>query len=315
MVVRDFAETIPNIAISDGRALGAGAWEDEALEALDRAGAVLLRGPVLREDAAELALSVIDDELLDDAFWSTPRSKVGGKTLTATEYPSPRTIHLHSEMAYMKVWPRFVAFHSIVVADEGGETTICNIDTVSDELGDRLVPFAEKGVTYRRTFQKGIDVAWQQAFQTTDTADVDEVAKRLGMTLEWQSDDALITSHTAQGTITAQDGRPIYFNQSHLFHASSLDPDARAAIEELYGVERLPRQAFYGDGTPIAQDDIDAIRASFERHQTGMHWREGDVLILDNMRFAHGRLPFKGNRRLHVAMARQQDGRNRTPLA
>jgi alpha-ketoglutarate-dependent taurine dioxygenase len=315
MVVRDFAETIPNIAIADGRALGAGAWEDQALEALDRAGAVLLRGPVLREDAAELALSVIDDELLDDAFWSTPRSKVGGKTLTATEYPSPRTIHLHSEMAYMKVWPRFVAFHSIVVADEGGETTICNIDTVSDELGDRLVPFAAKGVTYRRTFQKGIDIAWQHAFQTTDPADVEEVGRRLGMTLEWQSEDALITSHTAQGTINAQDGRPIYFNQSHLFHASSLDPEARTAIEELYGVERLPRQAFYGDGTPIAQDDIDAIRASFERHQTGMHWREGDVLILDNMRFAHGRLPFKGSRRLHVAMARQQDGRNRTPLA
>jgi len=315
MVVRDFAETIPNIVIADGRALGAGAWEDEAREALDDAGAVLLRGPVLREDAAELALSVIDDELLDDAFWSTPRSKVGGKTLTATEYPSPRTIHLHSEMAYMKIWPRFVAFHSIVVADEGGETTICNIDTVSDDWGDRLAAFAEKGVTYRRTFQKGIDVAWQQAFQTTDPADVEEVAKRLGMTLEWQSDDALITSHTAQGTVTATDGRSIYFNQAHLFHASSLDPQAREAIETLFGVDRLPRQAFYGDGSPIAQDDVDAIRASFERNQTGMHWREGDVLILDNMRFAHGRLPFKGSRRLHVAMARQQDGRNRTSLA
>lgn len=314
MVVRDFAETIPNIAIADGRSLGAGAWEDEARDALNRAGAVLLRGPVLREDAAELALSIIDDELLDDAFWSTPRTKVGGKTLTATEYPSPRTIHLHSEMAYMKIWPRYVAFHSIVVADEGGETTICNIDTVSDDLGGRLAAFAEKGVTYRRTFQKGIDVAWQQAFQTTDRADVEEVAKRTGMTLEWQSDDALITTHTAQGTVTAQDGRPIYFNQAHLFHASALEPEAREAIETLYGADRLPRQAFYGNGSPIALEDIDAIRTAFERHQTGMHWREGDVLILDNMRYAHGRLPFKGRRRLHVAMARQHDCRMRPAL-
>jgi alpha-ketoglutarate-dependent taurine dioxygenase len=311
----DFATTIPNIAIADGRALGAGAWEDEALDALDRFGAVLLRGPSMREDAAELALSVLDDELLDDAFWSTPRSKVGGKTLTATEYPSPRTIHLHSEMAYMKTWPRFVAFHALEVAEEGGETTICNIDTVSEQLGDRLTPFAEKGVTYRRTFQKGIDIAWQHAFQSDSPADVEELGKRLGMTLEWLSDDALVTTHTAQGTIAAADGRSIFFNQAHLFHASTLDPQVREGIEKIYGSERLPRQAFYGDGSTIDEADLDAVREAFERNQTGMHWRQGDVLILDNMRFAHGRMPFSGKRRLHVAMARQESTPVRSSLA
>lgn len=306
MALQDFGELIPQIAIADGRALGAGRWEDDAIEALDSAGAVLLRGPVLREDACELALSVIDDELLDDAFWSTPRSKVGGKTLTATEYPSPRTIALHSEMAYMKVWPRFVAFHALVVAEEGGQTTICSIDKVTEQLGDAIRPFAEKGVTYRRTFQTGIDIAWQTAFQTKDRADVEEVGRRLGMTVEWTSDDALLTSHTAQGTIAAADGHPVYFNQAHLFHASNLDPNVRASLTQLYGGDRLPRQASYGDGSPITDDEVAAIHAAFEDNQTAMFWQPGDVLILDNMRFAHGRLPFKGARRLHVAMARQE---------
>jgi alpha-ketoglutarate-dependent taurine dioxygenase len=45
-----------------------------------------------------------------------------------------------------------------------------------------------------------------------------------------------------------------------------------------------------------------------------MNWRVGDVLILDNMRFAHGRAPFTGRRRLHVAMADSHDTPRRTPL-
>ncbi len=62
--------------------------------------------------------------------------------------------------------PRYVAFHSLIVAKEGGETTICNVDKVTEALGDRILPFAEKGVLYRRTFQQGVDIPWQKAFQT-----------------------------------------------------------------------------------------------------------------------------------------------------
>lgn len=314
-MLQDFGELIPQIAIADGRALGAGLWENEARDALAEAGAVLLRGPVLRDDAVEVAMEIIDDELLDDAFWSTPRTKVQGKTLTATEYPSPRTIQLHCEMAYMKTWPRYVAFHSLIVAEEGGQTTICDVDAVSRQLGDLVQPFAEKGVTYRRTFQRGVDIPWQTAFQTQDRADVEEVGRRLGMKVEWVDGDALITTHNAQGAFRAEDGRAIYFNQAHLFHESALDPEAREQIIAAFGRDRLPRQSFYGDGTPIADETAATVRRAFEENQTAMFWQPGDVLILDNMRFAHGRLPFKGARKLHVSMARAQDLAERTPLA
>lgn len=316
MILQDFADFIPRIAIQDGRALGAGRWEAEARAALASHGAVLLRGPVLREDAVEVALEIIDDELLDDAFWSTPRSKVGGKTLTATEYPSPRTIQLHSEMAYMKTWPRYVAFHSLVVAQEGGQTTICDIEAVSADLGDAFLrPFVDKGVLYRRTFQRGVDVPWQTAFQTEDKADVAEVGARNGMAIEWLEGDALVTTHTAQGAFLAEDGRPIFFSQAHLFHESALDRAARDQIVQVFGRDRLPRQAFYGDGSPIPDADMQKVRDTFEVHQTGMHWQAGDILILDNMRYAHGRMPFNGARRLHVAMAKAESVPVRTPLA
>ncbi|UYY57073.1 TauD/TfdA family dioxygenase [Sphingomonas sp. S2-65] len=306
MKLQNFAEVAPQIAITDDAALAHGAWREAAEEALATTGAVLLRGDIRAADAVERALLVLSDQLLEDAFWSTPRSKVLGKTLTATEYPSPRTIQLHSEMAYMKVWPRFVAFHALEVAAEGGQTTVCDIDAVSAALGALLELFDRKGVTYHRTFQKGVDIPWQQAFQTQNRSDVERVGASFGMKVEWLANDALSTSHTAQGCVTAAHGQLIYFNQSHLFHSSLLDPRIRQGLEKLYGPGRLPRDATFGDGAPIETDQIDAVRAAFERYQTAMCWREGDLLILDNMRFAHGRLPFAGSRRVHVAMAKQE---------
>jgi alpha-ketoglutarate-dependent taurine dioxygenase len=211
-------------------------------------------------------------------------------------------------MAYMKTWPRFVAFHSIEVASEGGgETTICNIDQVSSRLGELLRRFEEKGVTYRRAFRKGVDITWQNAFQTNERDHVEDIARLIGMKLEWRQNDTLITSHTAQGTIESEDGKPIYFNQAHLFHPSALDAQVRTALTKMFGADALPRSASYGDGEPIADEDLIAVRAAFDAYQTKMCWRPGDVLILDNMRFAHGRLPFKGARRLNVALARKVD--------
>lgn len=314
MALQDFALLVPKFSISSEDELVAAGWTTQVKSALRSHGAALIRGPIFRNDAAEIALSKIDDELLEDAFWSTPRTKVAGKTLTATEYPSPRTIPLHSEMAYMRTWPRFVCFHAIHVAEKGGETTICNIDQVSSRLGDKLKPFAEKGVTYRRTFQKKVDVAWQQAFQTEKRSDVEEIGQRIGMKIEWLPNDILRTSHTAQGTITSEDGRPIYFNQSHLFHPSSLDAPVRQALEKAFGADRLPRQVVFGDGSPIPESDLSAVRGSFNEYQTKMCWHPGDILILDNLRFAHGRLPFSGSRRLHVSLARQTTGTKRIPL-
>lgn len=258
--MQDFGEIAPNVAIASEQDLLAGRWASRAKEALHREGSVLLRGPVFRHDASELALAQIDSELLEDAFWSTPRSKISGKTLTATEYPSPRTIPPHSEMAYMRVWPRFVCFHAIQVAEKGGETSVCDIEKVSARLGKILTSFQDKGITYRRVFQKKIDIPWQNAFQTESRTDVEDIAKRTGMKIEWLPNDALATTHTAQGTIATEGGRPIYFNQAHVFHPSALDPPVRLGLEKALGKDRLPRQAMFGDGSPIPDSDLSAVR-------------------------------------------------------
>lgn len=284
-------------------------------DAVDRAGGVLLRG--FRADAhetAERVLGALGLDLLDDAYWSTPRSGVSNKTFTATEYASARSISLHSEMSYMRSWPRLVAFHSIVVADEGGETTISNVDAASREIGDILDQFASKGVVYVRTHHAGVDIPWRKAYQTDSKAEVERIARDAGMELKWLANDVLQTRHTAQGCVTDETGALLYFNQSNLFHPANLPGGAEAQLTALFGAEFLPRNAQFGDGSPIPADYIRRVNAAFEKNAVGVRWRPGDVFIVDNMRHAHGRRPFKGARKLHVAMAERYAAPSRAPI-
>jgi hypothetical protein len=217
-------------------------------------------------------------------------------------------------MAYMKGWARFIAFHALEVADEGGETTVCDIDLVSADLGSVVDSFAAHGVTYQRTHHPGIDVAWQKAYRTESKAEVEEIGKRAGMQLTWLPGDILRTRHSAQGAIRSETGASLYFSQAHLFHPANLPTPAYNSLVALLGAENLPRNAFYGDGSEIAPETIKAINESFDRNTMKMKWQVGDVLILDNMRYAHGRMPFKGKRKLHVALANLQTIPERTPL-
>lgn len=309
----DFAGLSPVLTLGSGDVTG-GAWVEEAKAALARDGAVLLRGPINDPNAAEDALSLIDGELLDNAFWSTPRSSVGRKTFTATEYPSPRQINLHSEMSYMRAWPRLIAFHALEVADEGGETTVCDLTALSTALGGIVDTFAERGVLYRRSFHQKLDLPWQTAFQTDDAAKVEAIATGMDMQLSWLDGGVLQTSHTAQGAIRDEAGRLVWFNQSNLFHPSTLGPSVRRGLVSVFGEDRLPRDARFADGEPIPDEMIAEVNAAFDRITARMCWRPGDILVLDNMRFAHGRLPFRGSRRLHVALARRHEAPVRTSL-
>lgn len=283
--------------------------------ALAEHGLVLLRGFEARdEQTAERALFQISEELLDDAFWSTPRKGVSGKTFTATEFTATRSIQLHSEMSYLPAWPRMIAFHALVVAEEGGQTTVCNLEKVSRELDDLLPKFRDLGVLYQRTHRPGVDVPWKTAFQTEDKARVAEVAKLIGMELTWLPNDVLQTRYKTQGAVQTEAGDTLWFNQTNIFHPANLPEQAREQMTKLFGIDGLPRNAFYGDGSSIPDEIIHRVNAAFNRHAYGVPWQAGDVLFIDNMRFTHGRAPFKGARRLHVAMANRHDQPVRTPL-
>ena len=88
-----------------------------------------------------------------------------------------------------------------------------------------------------------------------------------------------------------------------MFHVSSLGRDAEQDAVDIFGIDGVPRNAFYGDGEPIASRDLERIRTAFAKEATAFSWQANDVLILDNMQVAHGRRSYMGERRVLVAMS------------
>jgi hypothetical protein len=64
----------------------------------------------------------------------------------------------------------------------------------------------------------------------------------------------------------------------------------------------MPRNVFYGDGTPIPDEVVDEITDTYWRESVAYRWQAGDILMVDNLIVAHARNPFKGKRKIVVAM-------------
>jgi hypothetical protein len=47
---------------------------------------------------------------------------------------------------------------------------------------------------------------------------------------------------------------------------------------------------------------VDVINEVYQRHTAATPWRRGDLLLVDNLRTAHSRQPYEGDREIVVAM-------------
>jgi hypothetical protein len=88
-----------------------------------------------------------------------------------------------------------------------------------------------------------------------------------------------------------------------MFHLSNLQPVVRESLLSQFKEEDLPRNAYYGDGSPIETSVLDEIRGIYQETAIHFPWQRGDILMLDNFLASHGREPFVGPRKIVVAMA------------
>jgi alpha-ketoglutarate-dependent taurine dioxygenase len=271
-------------------------------------GGLLFRGFRIDSIAEfERFMKTLCPDLLEYRERSTPRTHLGGKIYTSTEYPAHQHIALHNEFSYALAWPMKIAFFCVRAADRGGETPIADSRRVFQNIDPRLRGlFIEKQVMYVRNYGKGIDLTWQEAFQTNDRAEVEEHCRRAPMDWEWRGEDQLRTRQVRRAvTRHPQTGDNLWFNQAHLFHVSNLEPALRESMLSAFGEQDLPRNAFYGDGAPFSDSELDDVRAAYQESSVVFPWQEGDLLLLDNMLIAHGRNPFVGHRKIVVAMAQR----------
>jgi alpha-ketoglutarate-dependent taurine dioxygenase len=274
-------------------------------------GGLLFRGfPVEGVEDFERVIKAVAGELLEYSYQSTPRSAVSGQIYTSTEYPAAHDIPLHNEMAYARSWPMKIWFYCVTVAAAGGETPIADSRKVFARIAPRVRErFAEKQVMYVRNYDEdGLDLSWSTVFQTSDRTEVEAFCRRAGIEFEWLGRARLRTRQVCQATAAhPRTGEAVWFNQAHLFHVSNLEPAVREALSATYAEEDYPRNAYYGDGSPIEPEALGEVREAYEREAVTFPWQAGDVLMLDNMLAAHGRRPFEGARRVVVGMAQASE--------
>ncbi|WP_423836217.1 TauD/TfdA family dioxygenase [Stutzerimonas stutzeri] len=275
-------------------------------EHLERCGGVLLRGFRVGEAERFRAFAAgFGDPLLNYEFGSTPRSNVTAGVYTSTEYPPHQHIPLHNEQAYTREWPMRIWFYCVQAAQSGGETPIADSRVIYRQVGEAIRQrFAERGLMYVRNFGNGLDVAWEQVFNSDDRAVVEAYCRAHRIECEWKDDGELRTRQRCQAVARhPRTGEWVWFNQAHLFHVSNLPEEVRESLLEIVDEEDLPRNVYYGDGSPIEESLLDDIRGVLAEATVSFPWYSGDVLMLDNMLTAHARAPFSGPRKVIVAMA------------
>jgi alpha-ketoglutarate-dependent taurine dioxygenase len=283
--------------------------KDFLIENLRRCGALLLRGFGIASEAdlERFSAEFAGTDLLNYTGGASPRSRLEGKVYTSTEYPPDLTLALHNELSYAAEFPRLLFFCCISEPQTGGETSIADSRRILNRIEPEIVRvFKQKGVMYIRNLDavKGSGYAWQDAFETENKRAVETHCRAIKADFEWQPNGNLRLIQTRPATAThPETGEEVWFNQAHGFHPSALDEKTYQHFISLMPEDDFRLNAKFGDGSLITVEMLDQIRAVLASETVLFQWRAGDVLVLDNLLAAHGRMPFTGARKIILAMS------------
>ena len=274
---------------------------------LARHGAILFRSFTVDapQKFQEFAQSVSATGDLFDEYGDLPRDDPGAKVYHSTPYPADKAILFHNESSHMHRWPMKIFFYCVKAAEGRGATPIIDCRKTYQTIDPAIIRrMTEKKLMYVRNFIEGLDVSWQQFFQTSDKKRVEDYCRNASIDFEWRGEKHLTTRQVCPATIKhPRTGEMLFFNQIQLHHISCLDPDVRASILTMFSEADLPRNVYYGDGTPIEDSVVQEISELYDQQAIRFQWQMGDVILLDNMMVAHARDPFDGTRKILVAMA------------
>jgi alpha-ketoglutarate-dependent taurine dioxygenase len=291
--------TMPELDIVDWILQNTGPLKDK----LARHGAIVFRGLRSIADFERAAIGLIGE--LFSGSGELVRSHVTGtgQIYTPVEYPAELPILWHNENTFKHEWPLKIFFYCATPAEAGGNTPL-----VDSRLMYQRVPaairarFADRGIMYVRNFRAGLGLDWKRVFQVEDRPALEALLERSGTRFEWKG-ERLRTWTVRPAVMTHPRTRElVWINQATHWHVSYLPADVRASLLSMYAVEELPRHCFYGDGSTISDDEMADVKEAYRATEVSSPWHAGEAVLLDNLLVAHGREPYRGERRVYVAM-------------
>ncbi|TQF02712.1 TauD/TfdA family dioxygenase [Kitasatospora acidiphila] len=287
----------------------AGSWIAEHLaelrESVATNGAVLVRGLALPDRAAAVAaVRAVIGEGMAEREGFAPRDCHAPGVYSSSHWPADQPQCMHHELSYASSAPGLLAFACVTPPATGGVTGLADAAAVLRDLPVELVErFERHGWQLTRSYNPLVGTAWQDAFGTADRAEVERYCAENGLTADWHPDGALTTAQTRPAVRTHPGtGERVWFNQIAFLNEWTMEPAVREFLVAEFGPEGLPFNTFTGDGSPLDKDTVDLINDVYEKHTVREPWQRGNLMVVDNLRVAHSREPYQGDREILVGL-------------
>ena len=298
-------------------------------ETFDRVGLVHLTNTGLTDlvDMRAVAKLVIDAEMPYDGG-ANPRDNIAPNVYEIGA-PLSAWLHYHHEMAYVGRSTRVISFLAKDVlpppgpGDGGvsrGATFVSDSIAATDKLlstdfGQKL---KELGVCYHRNLtdrdafagktEFGVYNHWQKSFDTDDPELAASRARDQRLAVEWGPDRLLKTRFYCSAFE--------YFAplERNVLYSSLADHgmwfDTWPLVQHL-PYEQRPLHMTFGDDSEISPEEIREWIDLYDEFGMPINWREGDVGVICNYRWAHGRPGIRlrdgEERKLGVVLGDQYD--------
>mgnify|MGYP000249075242 CR=1 FL=1 len=273
---------------------------------LDVHGALLIRGlGALAPSAFKAVFEVVANRSLPYDHRVTERTEVGENNVyTSTDHPATHDLPMHHELSFHRHIAEHIAFYCLTPSREHGSTPLSDgyqlYGTIPEEVRRA---FEMRDLLYVRNTGSPITTSWQQTFQTDDRTDVEKYCDLHGMQYRWKDNGELQTLDRKPSTLRhPRSGRRIWCNHTHLLHLHTYPPELVRRLFSGCAPMDLPHNVFFGDGHAIPDEFVDAIGTAYVASAHRFVWQACDLLLIDNLRVAHGRDRYDGERLLHVVM-------------
>jgi amino acid adenylation domain-containing protein len=274
---------------------------DEIVEQLANEGALLFRG--FGCDTPEVLERVVAAS--GDAQYDTTehtREQVGKSVFTPVAYPSREFLLWHNEDSFRHILPARIWFACAQPPGSGGETVVADGGKILDTVNSVAPKLVQEGLMYVRRYGGGLGLDWRVVFATDDRDAVEKQCHSQDISWSWDGD--ILTTRSVQPGVKrhAHSGEPFWIGQILHFHPAALPDATRSSLAKLYGTDNLPRDCRYADGSPINDAVVTKVVKAYRKIERVCRWQVGDLLLIDNVRTAHGRRPYEGERKLLVML-------------
>lgn len=278
----------------------------------------------------QIAKLVIDAEMSYDGG-ANPRDNIAPNVYEIGA-PLSAWLHYHHEMAYVGRSTRVISFLAKDVLPMGADDPTATLGAsrgatfVSDSISatDKLLSteFGRKlkdlGVCYHRNLtdrdaftdktEFGVYNHWQKSFETDDPEVAASRARDQRLAVDWGPERLLKTRYycSAFEYFPGLDRNVLYSSLAD----HGIWFDTWPLVQHLPYEER-PLHMTFGDDSEISREEIQQWIDLYDEFGMPIEWREGDVGVICNYRWAHGRpgirLATGEHRKLGVVLGDQYD--------